>query len=60
MTDEPDDLPDDPTEADENDVPEVDENDIPIEPDEPSDTLAHPTETNDPAYALPPAQAEEA
>jgi hypothetical protein len=38
------DLPDDPTELDDADVPDTDDDGVPIAPDEPSETPAHPTE----------------
>ena len=48
MTELTDDLPEDPDELDDANVPDVDDEDVPIEPDEVSDNIAHPTDTNDP------------
>ena len=48
MTELTDDLPEDPDELDDADVPDVDDDGCPIEPDEVSGNIAHPTDTDDP------------
>lgn len=50
MTDQLDDLPEDPAELNDADVPDTDDG-IPIEPDEVSENPAHPTDDDDPDYA---------